>query len=150
MPLITRTIHTDLEVEAVFDYVADFSNIADWDPGVTSSEMITDGPIGVGTEYTLDLKYGGSPFSMVYRIVEWDPPHLVVLEGDGTRSKAVDRIAVTTRTTGTVVDYEAEIQMKGPFRLVQPFLGKMFRSIGDGAANGLDRQLKIRALDGSS
>jgi len=148
MPVITETVETDLPTEQSFDYVANFENIIEWDPGVTTARKVTAGPAGVGTEYALDLEYGGSPLSMVYRITEWDPPRLVVLEGDGDRSLAVDRISFRPTSTGTSVEYQADIQLKGPFRLAQPFLGKLFREIGEGARTGLDGRL--RELAGSS
>jgi hypothetical protein len=70
MPVITKTVESALHVEAAFDYVADFENIVEWDPGVTAVRKTTDGPPAVGTAYDLDLSYGGSPISMTYRITE--------------------------------------------------------------------------------
>jgi hypothetical protein len=145
MPVITETVETDLSVEDAFDYVANFENIIEWDPGVTASRKVTPGEAGVGTEYALDLQYGGSPLSMVYRVTEWDRPNLVVLEGDGSRSFAVDRISFHAAATTTVVEYQADIRMKGLFRLAQPFLGSLFRTIGTGAAQGLDDRLRALA-----
>ena len=83
MPVITETVESDLHVEATFDYVANFENIVEWDPGVTAVRKVTDGDPAVGTEYDLDLQYGGSPLTMTYRITEWDPPRRVVLERAG-------------------------------------------------------------------
>ena len=142
MPVITETVETDLPVEATFDYVADFEHIVEWDPGVTAVRKTTDGPPSVGTEYDLDLSYGGSPISMVYRITEWDPPRRVVLEGDGDRTFAVDRISFLPSAQGTSVEYQADIRMKGIYRVAEPFLGKLFRKVGDGAVRGLDRRLR--------
>ena len=142
MPVITETVESTLHVDAAFDYVANFENIVEWDPGVTAVRKITDGPPAVGTEYDLDLSYGGSPLSMVYRITEWDPPRRVVLEGDGDRTFAVDRISFLPRAEGSSVEYQADIQMKGIYRVAEPFLGKLFRKIGDGAVEGLDRRLR--------
>ena len=142
MPVITETVETDLPVEAAFDYVANFEHIVEWDPGVTAVRKTTDGPPSVGTEYDLDLSYGGSPISMVYRITEWDPPRRVVLEGDGDRTFAVDRISFLPSAQGTSVEYHADIRMKGIYRVAEPFLGKLFRKVGDGAVEGLDRRLR--------
>lgn len=142
MPVIAETVETDLPTDQTFDYVANFENVVEWDPGVTAARTLTSGPAGVGTEYALVLKYGGSPLSMVYRITEWDPPRLVVLEGDGDRSSAVDRISFRPTPTGTSVEYQADIRLKGLFRLAQPFLGKLFRKIGEEAGAGLDGRLR--------
>ena len=150
MPIVIETGETDLAADTTFDYVANFENIVEWDPGVSAARKVTPGPVGVGTEYALDLQYGGAPLSMVYRITEWDPPRLVVLEGDGSRSHAIDRIAFKPTSTGTVVDYRADIRLKGLYRLAQPFLGKLFRDIGDGAARGLDGRLRRLAAQSAS
>jgi carbon monoxide dehydrogenase subunit G len=147
MPVITETVETGLHVQEAFDYVANFENIVEWDPGVTAARKMSDGPAEVGTEYDLDLSYGGSPLSMVYRVTEWDPPRRVVLEGDGARSFAIDRISFQPTSEGTSVEYQADIRMKGVFRAVEPFLGKLFRKIGDGAAEGLDRRLRELAAE---
>jgi len=142
MPVITETVETDLHVEAAFDYVADFENIVEWDPGVTAVRKTTEGLPAVGTEYDLDLSYGGSPITMTYRITEWDPPRRVVLEGDGDRTFAVDRISFLPLESGSSVEYQADIRMKGIYRVAEPFLGKLFRKIGDGAVAGLDQRLR--------
>lgn len=148
MPVITETVETDLHVEAAFDYVADFENIVEWDPGVTAVRKTTEGPPAVGTEYDLDLSYGGSPITMTYRITEWDPPRRVILEGDGDRTFAVDRISFLPSGTGSSVEYQADIRMKGIYRVAEPFLGKLFRKIGDGAVEGLDQRLRELSTEG--
>lgn len=147
MPVITETVETDLHVEAAFDYVANFENSAEWDPGVTAARKTTEGPPSVGTEYALDLSYGGSPVFMVYRITEWDPPRRVVLEGEGNRISAVDRISFLPSAAGSSVEYQADIRMKGVYRVAEPFLAKFFRKIGDGAVEGLDRRLRERSTE---
>lgn len=141
MPIITRTVETSLPPEATFSYVADFANIAEWDPGVVAARKVTDGPPGIGTVYSLDLRYGARSFTMRYEIVEWDVPNRVVLEGTGGRVSATDRISFRPSTSGTVVDYEAELNLTGVLRFVQPLLSGLFRDIGDGAASGLADRL---------
>lgn len=147
MPVITETVETDLHIEATFDYVANFENVVEWDPGVTAARKITGGDPRVGTEYDLEIQYGSSPLSMTYRITEWDPPRRVVLEGDGSRSFAIDRISFFPTATGTVVEYRADIRLKGVYRAAEPFLGKLFRRVGDGAREGMDRRLRELAAE---
>jgi len=142
MPVIKRSVSTGLSADVVFDYVANFESIVEWDPGVTACRKLTDGPVRVGSAYELDLRYGGTQLQMTYEVIELDAPRLVVLRGEGGRSAAVDRIAFTAEEGGgTRVDYDAEIEMKGLFRLAQPFLGGLFARVGDGARDGLQRRL---------
>ena len=148
MPIVRETVTTTLPIEATFDYVANFENIVEWDPGVVSARKSVDAPAGVGTAYDLDLNYGGSDMAMTYTITDFDAPRLVVLEGDGPRSEAVDRIAFSATEAGTRIDYEADIRLKGLFRVAEPFLGKLFDRVGDGAREGLDRRLAELADDG--
>ena len=150
MPIVKETVNTSLPIEAAFDYVANFENIVEWDPGVTAARKTTDAPAGIGTAYDLDLNYGGSDMAMTYTITEFDAPRLVVLEGDGPRSGAVDRIAFTAVEDGTRIDYEADIRLKGLFRLTEPFLGKLFARVGEGARKGLDEQLGALAAGGGA
>lgn len=142
MPTVKEAVTTTLPIEAAFDYVAEFENIVEWDPGVTAAHKTSETPAAVGVAYDLDLNYGGSDMAMTYTITEFDRPRLVVLEGDGVRARAVDRIEFTAVDGGTRIDYEADIRLKGLFRLSEPFLSSLFARVGDGAREGLDRRLR--------
>jgi dehydrogenase/reductase SDR family member 12 len=148
MPIVKETVTTSMPIEAAFAYVADFENIVEWDPGVIAARKTTNAPAAVGVAYDLDLNYGGSDMAMTYTITEFDPPRLVILEGDGPRSGAVDRIAFTSVDGGTRIDYEADIRLKGLFRFAEPFLGGLFDRVGEGARAGLDRRLGELAANG--
>ena len=59
MTRIHERIATTLPIEAAFDYVADFANSQQWDPGTTSSRRMDAGPVGVGARYALTVRMGG-------------------------------------------------------------------------------------------
>ena len=48
MTRIHERIDTSLPIEAAFDYIADFANSQQWDPGTASSRRLDDGPVGPG------------------------------------------------------------------------------------------------------
>lgn len=141
MPVIERSVTTGLAPDDAYDYVADFANIDEWDPGVIASHPVHDGPPQIGSAYALQMRYGRAEMRMTYRVTEMDRPRVVVLRGEGERARAADRIAFEPVPGGTRIDYRAEIEMKGLLRLVQPFLGGLMRRIGDGAAEGLSDRL---------
>ena len=143
MPVIERSVTTGLPAAVVFDYVADFENIAEWDPGVLAARKVGDGPLAVGTVFDLDLRYGRRRLQMSYEVITMERPNLIVLRGDGSRSVAVDRIECIAEPGGTRVEYRAEIRLRGLLRLAEPFLGGLFASIGDGARDGLARRLSV-------
>jgi hypothetical protein len=74
----------------------------------------------------------------------------VVLEGDGPRSHAIDVISFQPTARGTSIEYKADIRLKGVYRFAEPFLGKLFRRVGDGAREGMKSRLRELAAEASS
>jgi carbon monoxide dehydrogenase subunit G len=51
MPAVSVNCHIDAPVERVFALASDFPNLAETVEGITKIEMLTDGPMGIGTRY---------------------------------------------------------------------------------------------------
>ncbi|MGI8999060.1 MAG: SRPBCC family protein [Candidatus Limnocylindria bacterium] len=147
MTRISETVETTLPIEAAFAYLADFANSQEWDPGVASAERIGDGPISVGARYRLEVRIGNRVAPMEYRVSEIEPPFRIVLVGAGSGVSAVDTITFTKISTGTRVDYAADITLGGIMRLIQPFLRGTFANIAANAVGGMQRQLDARAAE---
>lgn len=126
----------------VFAYTADFSNIQDWDPGVVSSNKITEGPVGVGTRYDLEVRFGAGTSPMVYEIAVYEPDHRVVLAGRGEKLLATDEIRFATHDNMTVIDYTADLSFLNFFKYLGPLLRPRLEKVGEDALNGL-----VQALD---
>jgi hypothetical protein len=139
--LVERRWVTRPQPEA-FEYTADFSNIEDWDPGVVASRKVTDGPIGVGTRFELEVKFGAGTTAMIYEITAYQPDHRVVLVGDGEKLHAVDEITFASHDNMTVIDYTADLTFYNFFRFIRPVMGPILRRVGRDAVDGL-----VRALD---
>jgi carbon monoxide dehydrogenase subunit G len=129
--------------QPAFDYTADFSNIENWDPGVAGSRKIGDDPVGRGTRYDLDVKFGGRTVPMVYEINVFEPHERVVLIGKGETLDAVDEIRFRTEGDETVIDYTADLTFHNWIKYVVPFISPMLRRVGTRAVDGL-----VTALDG--
>ena len=145
MTRLHETIETALPIEAAFSYLADFANSQEWDPGVASAERLDSGPVGVGARFWLDVRIGGRIAPMEYRISEYDAPRRVVFIGSGSGVSAVDSIGFERTSSGTRVDYTADIRLAGLMRFVQPFLSGTFARIARDAAGGMQHQLDARA-----
>lgn len=130
-----RTV--DRPIEEVFAYTADFANIGEWDPGVASSQRVGDGPVGVGAEYDLEVKFGPRTAPMRYRITEYETPNRVVLIGEGRALTAVDEITFTPDGEGTRIEYIADLDFKGPFSLLERLFEGRLHDIGTKAVDGL-------------
>ncbi|MGI9609700.1 MAG: SRPBCC family protein [Acidimicrobiia bacterium] len=124
-----------------FAYTADFANIELWDPGVASSEKTTDGPVGVGTKYRVEVLFGKAKTPMTYEITEFEEPNRVVLVGHGEKIHAVDEIRFATADNMTVIDYTADLTFDNFIRFLIPFMGRAFKGVGTRALDGLARAL---------
>ncbi len=145
MTRLHETIDTPLPVDDAFAFIADFANSHDWDPGVASSERVDAGPVGLGARYRLGVRMRGRVSPMEYRITTFEPPHRVVLTGEGSGVSAVDEIRFAATATGTHIDYTADIRLGGWMRLVEPFAGGTFRKIATDALGGMQVALDARA-----
>jgi carbon monoxide dehydrogenase subunit G len=138
---LTQTATTHFDRKTAFGHVGDFGNIDRWDPGVVTSTKATPGDVGVGTVYSLVLDYNGRNMEMDYAITQHDPGRRIVLEGSGSRVKAVDVIEFTEHDDGTLVTYVADLGLTGIARLFQPFMKDRFAKVGRDAGEGLRRWL---------
>lgn len=124
-----------------FAYVADWSHLADWDPGIAESRKVSDGPVGTGTQFDVLADFRGRTIPMRYTIIEFEEGRRVVLDGQGDNVTSVDEITVEEIESGSRITYDADIKMKGIYRIVQPFLGGTFNKMGQKALAGLKKEL---------
>jgi len=127
--------------DEAFTYTADFSNIEDWDPGVASSRRLGQGPVGVGSQFELEVEFGSGTMPMVYEITEYEPSDRVVLVGRGDKLVAVDEIRFSRHDNMTVIDYTADLTFLNWFRYVTRFMGPTLKKVGTKALNGLAAEL---------
>jgi Polyketide cyclase / dehydrase and lipid transport len=148
-------VHTPLDQATAFAYMADLTNIAEWDPGVVEAKRVPAGPFeaGIGATYNLTVKAPIRDLAMTYEVITYHQDRLVVAKADGRWLTSLDRIAVepagpatdggSANEGGSIVTYDARLTLNGPLSVVQPFMDAIFKRIGDRAAKGL-----IEALDG--
>ena len=141
MTRLSEQIITRTPVEEAFAYTADFNNIQEWDPGISESAQIGEGPVGLGTRFDLLVAFGSRRIPMVYTITEFDPPNRVVLVGQGSTLTAVDEITFAAVPQGTAIRYTADLAFKGFGRFIEPFLGNVLKRVGRKAVEGLSAAL---------
>lgn len=127
----------DLPQSVVFEYTSDFSHIADWDPGITASENVTDGPVGLGSEFELEVRFGMRTIPMTYRITEYEPDRRVVLIGRGEPLGAIDEILFETQDNMTRIDYTADLTFFTSLRFLGPVISSGVKKVGERALDGL-------------
>jgi carbon monoxide dehydrogenase subunit G len=147
MARYVATVESPRPPAEVFDYIADFSTNAEWDPGTVSSERIGEEPIGVGAAFRLVVSFLGRTSRLTYRIVEYDRPNTVTFRGENAAVVSLDRITIEPWNRGTRLTYRATLTPKGATRLAHPLLALAFRRVGDNALAGLRKALATTTGD---
>jgi dehydrogenase/reductase SDR family protein 12 len=130
-------IDVPVPIEQAFDYLADFSRTADWDPGVSDAERLGSGPIGSGSRFRVVVSFLGQSLPIEYEIATYERPTRLVLRGGDDGFRSIDEITFAARGRGTRVTYEARLELSGIRRLADPLLDRVFQRIGRRAARGL-------------
>jgi len=146
------TIVAPIEISEAFDYLARFSSTAEWDPGVQEAEMVTPEPVGLGSAFEVVATFAGRKVPLRYEVTEFVRPYKVTVRAENGSTISEDTITFTpvdrrsddlasddsdSDSHRTEVRYDADLQLKGPFRVLTPVLGLLFDRIGDRAAGGL-------------
>src|SRR5512144_139881 len=100
MARYTGTVSTSRAPDEVFDYLANFSSVAEWDPGVKQAVPINAGGVRQGARFKVVARFLGRDVPLVYRTVELDRPRRVVLEAENETLISTDAIHFSERPDG--------------------------------------------------
>jgi carbon monoxide dehydrogenase subunit G len=142
---VTR-VKTPLAAGDAFDYIADLTNFAEWDPGVRRSVQVDGDGTELGAAYDVTVAAVPRDLTLRYEVVEYDSPRTSLVVARSAMFTSTDRISVVPDGDGSIVTYDAELTLNGPLRLFDPVLRLAFGRIGDRAAAGLRRVLDGTAV----
>lgn len=133
-----------MSVEQTFDYMADFSNAAEWDENTVSSECISGDPDQEGARYRVVTEFGRRELTLTYETIEYIPHSRVVLSSSTALAGIEDVMTFAPADGGTEITYEANVQPKGLARILDPVFGRIFKSVGDRAAESMRKTLQAK------
>lgn len=143
MARLLVTIDTPGEPKDVFDYLADFANCAEWDPGVVEAQRLDEGPLGVASRFRLDVSFLGSTSHFTYRITNFERPWRFRVEGTNGIVESRDDVAITPVAGGVRVTYDAELSLPWYLGAFDPLLQAGFSWVGRSSVAGM-REALIR------
>jgi carbon monoxide dehydrogenase subunit G len=143
-------IDLPVSVEEAFDYLADFSRTAEWDPSVVEATRLTPGTVRLGSSFRVSVSFLGRRLPLEYRITEFERPSRLVLSGSDSSLRSIDEITFVPRPGGTRVTYEARLELTGIRRLADPILDVLFQRIGRLAVRGLRERLAGKSTEGAA
>lgn len=146
MARYVTSVRTPMSVDEAFAYMADLRNFANWDPGVSRSVLVAGDAPGPDAAFDVTVKGPGRDMVLRYAIVEWQPTQEFVAKAETSTLVSNDRITVAEVDGATIVTYDAELNLKGVFKIGALGLKLVFNRIGDRAAAGLRTALRGQAV----
>lgn len=135
------TVSSTMSAADAFAYMVAFENVATWDPGVRKAFRITDGPPKLGTRFAVEASFLGRPLPLDYEITAFEDGRTFVLIAETSNLRSVDTITVVADGQGSKVTYDAELKLKGLFKITEATLRIAFHFIGNKAREGLRKAL---------
>ena len=127
--------------DVVVNYLKDFANAEQWDPGTKSCTQVTAGPVVVGTTWHNVSVVKGKETELSYRLATLDGGHIVFV-GENKTATSTDDITVTPSDHGSTITYHAQIEFHGLAKLATPFLQSEFEGLGDKTAAQITEQVE--------
>ena len=120
---VERTFTVATPVEAVFDYLADFTHTNEWDPGTIETVRLS-GDGGVGTTYRNTSEFLGRRTELTYETLLVERPGRLRFRGRNKTATATDTLTFNPAGDGssTEVRYRADFEFTFPANLVAPLL----------------------------
>jgi hypothetical protein len=136
------TVESPWERERAFAYLAAFSNISDWDPGVARAKSLSEDPLVKGARFEVISSFLGREVPLVYETIAIETPRRVLLRAETGSMVSLDEMTFILRPGGgTLVTYDARLTLKGPARVLSPLMGIALRRLGDAARDGLRERI---------
>lgn len=133
--------NTPLCAEEAFNYIVDFSKIDQWDHTISDAKQVSDGDIGLGTQFDLAFSMGGRKTPISYQITKYEPYQSAVLSGVSDRFSAIDTINIEQNNDGCKVTWRAEITFSGLTALLMPLMAKKVKAVGAKTIRDLNKKL---------
>lgn len=122
---ITEELHLDCPPEVAFDAIADVRNETDWNDDVARADLITDGPIGLGSKF---VTHHGRPLGQIEStITRFERPSRLELSATSKRMDLAISFTFAEKGSGTLVHGAFDPEPKGIMAALFPLLQPLIR-----------------------
>lgn len=126
MPSFTITKHIPHPVEAVFATASDFPNAAENVEGIVRVEMLTEGPVGLGTRFKETRIMFKREASETMEVTRWEPPRCYVLSADSHGCKYESTLTFESVDDGAGTQVSMTFDAR-PYKFMAKVMAVVFR-----------------------
>ena len=123
--------------DSVFDFVADLDNLPTWQPGITSAQQTSTGPVGAGATARVVRELMGQQVTVDIQVTDFVPGRRLGLSSDAAGMGISGTMSLEPDGTGTRVTVSTEIRARSPF--LAPLEGMAAGIAREDMAAGLQR-----------
>jgi uncharacterized protein YndB with AHSA1/START domain len=123
-------------IEEVFLFVSAAQHLPQWQTSVLEARHTPEGPIGVGTKFTLVRAFLGRKLEQHAEVVECEPPTWYAYKStSGPPTTGANRFEPTGE--GTTVTIAFETEMGSVFALAEPLVARSMRRVVEASLGNL-------------
>lgn len=124
MQRVERTARLAAPPEAVFAYVSDLDNLAEWQSGVTGARRTTDGEMRAGATAEVTREMMGQRITAPLLVTAYEPPRRlgIASEVSGVKADATLDLAPADGGTATDLAFAMEIRGSGLTSFMEPMI----------------------------
>jgi carbon monoxide dehydrogenase subunit G len=141
MARYTTPVFTRRAPEEVFAFMADMRNLPAWDPSVRNVEQVVGTGPGPDAVFEVTVDSGRRTTTLRYRTAMYRPPDELVVVAENWLLRSEDRVSLSPTDRGTMLTYDARLDLRGPLALADRWLQCSFNRLAEPAAEGLRRVL---------
>jgi hypothetical protein len=116
------TIHIDRTPEQVWAYMMDFSKAPRWRNLVRHVEVVTPGPVGIGSELRITFDLMGRPRTAVSEVWAFEPARRFGVRNTEQNITGIFEYRLAPAAGGTDVTFTCDIKPRGWMWLLLPWL----------------------------
>jgi uncharacterized membrane protein len=125
MTKIERSIVIDRPIAEVWGFVHDTTKDASWQTTLRESEVLTDGPMGVGTRVREVRQFLGVRVELAWELTEYEPSRTSSIQGVSGPLPLSGSYLLEPVTSGTKFTVMGELDAHGLFKLAEPVFARM-------------------------
>jgi carbon monoxide dehydrogenase subunit G len=127
---VERTFTVQAPLQAVVDYLTDFKNTEEWDPGTKSTTRTDSGPVETGAQWHNVSEFRGRETELDYTLTEREAAKLVFV-GKNKTVTSTDDLSFTPSGDATSITYRVDLELHGVAKLADPFVKRGFEKLAD-------------------